>query len=162
MIDWNDPSCKISKYFTVKEAIYIPGWKRLADQSDGFGSDQQDALVDFFKRMDLVREYLAVPIIIHCAFRPPVYNSLIPYAAPESAHMARNLARANGRPILVAAADWHPKYPELSIPDGVAKAEALLVPKLEEFKLRMEKNRKTWIHTDSRPVPKGGNRYFSP
>jgi hypothetical protein len=162
MIDWNDPTCKVSKYFTVKEAIYIPGWKRLADPSDGFGTDQQNALIDYFKKLDLVREFLEVPIIIHCAYRPPVYNSLISGASPDSAHMARNLARPGARPILIAASDWHPRYPDLTVPESVQKAESLLVPRLDEFKLRMERSRGSWIHTDSRPVPKGGMRYFSP
>ena len=162
MIDWKDPESKVSRFFTVKEAIWIPGWKRLADASDGFGTDQEKALVDLFTRMDKVREFIDCPIIVHCAYRPPVYNSMIPGAAPQSAHMAKNLARADKRPSYLAACDWHPKMPGKSVQEAVEIVESMLVSKLEDFGLRMEKGRKTWIHTDTRPVQKGANRYFSP
>lgn len=159
MIDWTDPDCRVSKYFTVQEAIGLPGWKRLADASDGFGTEQQDALVDLFKRMDKVREFLGVPIIVHCAYRPPVYNDLVG-GARDSAHMARNIGKK--KTVLIAACDWHPSYDGIVPEVACEQVKEVLPPLLEQWGLRMEAETTDWIHLDTKPVPNGGRRVFSP
>ena len=43
-IDWCDPKQKISDYFSVGEALYLPRWERLANEQDGLSDDSKTAL----------------------------------------------------------------------------------------------------------------------
>jgi hypothetical protein len=159
MIDWNDPKAMVSKHFCVREALWLPTWKRLASPTapgDALGLDAQGALIFLFQKMDIIRDFIGLPILVHVAFRPPVYNQEIG-GAPNSAH----IARAD----LIAAVDW-----SVSVMDDLTPGESCetirhaLIPNLEGWGVRMEKNGNTapWIHIDTMPVPAGGNRYFLP
>ena len=163
MIDWKDPNAKVSKYFTVKELSYLPGWQILAANCEGieFGDDQQEALKDLACGLDGAREILGVPMVVHCAFRPPVYNQLCG-GAPESYHVARNIGRPTKRKIYVAAMDFHPDFQGLDQVSCCAKGIEMLKPHLEDLGMRMENRIGDWIHLDSKPVPEGGNRFFKP
>lgn len=143
MIDWLNRSCKITEYFTVEEAIWLPSWNRLATPLDGLDHVVKDSLCALFIKMDKVREYLGVPIIVHVAYRPKSYNEFV-RGAKNSAH------------ILGRAVDW-----SCSI-DCDAVREKLL-PKLEGLGMRMEnKPKSNWVHLDTMPVKEGGNRFFRP
>ncbi len=146
MMDWTDPSCLVSKYFTVKEAIWLPKWQRLASVGDGLTPEVEQTLEDFFIRfMDPVREFLGKPMRVHCCFRPEVYNREVG-GAKDSAHMAKN------------------GYAALDFDTGEQCANftrSQLLPRLADFGLRMEDlPDSNWTHLDNAPVKT--NRYFKP
>ena len=157
-IAWDDPSCPVSRYFKVKDALYLPQWKRLATPDDGLTYQGMIALEDLFARMDQVRDFLGVPIIVHCAYRPPGYNALVG-GAKGSCHMARI-----DEGVKLAAVDFHAEVEQVGQAEGCDVVKDALKPRLEAFGLRMEDNGElaTWVHLDTRPVRAGGHRVFKP
>jgi hypothetical protein len=162
MINWSDPSCKISRYFTVKDAIFLPRWNRLATESDGLTEDAKAGLVDLFQKMDLVREFLGVAIWVHVSFRPIEYNELIG-GANDSAHVARSI-EVDEKKVFIAAVDWSAHIFDHIGESDCDKIRELLRPRLVQFGLRMEENPpgSTWVHTDTRPVLPGHLPNFLP
>ncbi len=138
---------QISRYFTWKEALYLPKWSRFANESDGLNLKIESHLVDLFTRMDKVREYFQLPINVHCAYRPAAYNKEIG-GAPHSAHI-------DGM-----AVDFDIK--------GLACKEAISLimrdEMLDEWMMRMEDNGEDppWIHLDLRSPTTEYDRYFKP
>lgn len=158
-IDWTNPDCGISKYFTVKNAIWLPQWNRLANEKDSLGNDAKDALIKLFTEvMDPVRELIGKPIKVHVAFRSPEYNVLIG-GAKMSIHMARKYDDGS----LVAACDWSADMNQGSIGANCDELKKILMPKLAEMGIRMEDNgpEAGWIHLDNRK-PGPGGRFFKP
>lgn len=159
MIDWSDGGCKISRHFTVRHAIWLPSWKRLATRDDGLNEDAKAALVQFFAIMDEVKGVLGLPIVVHCAFRPVEYNKLVG-GAPSSMHIARRLASG----ALVAACDFSAELTGAT-PGGQAcdRIRKRLLLDLDRLGLRMEnKPESEWVHLDNKPAPGPGWRYFKP
>lgn len=143
-IDWTNPKQKISKYFTVEEALWLPKWNRLANESDGLTDDIKQNIVKFAQEMDIVRDFVGRAISVHIWYRPPAYNKLIG-GAPASYHM-------KGR-----AVDFH--FLGLTCDAG----RDLIVPKLPEFGMRCEKKPgSNWIHLDDVAPSTENNRYFLP
>jgi len=143
-VNWSNPNDKLSVFFTVKEALFLPSWNRMATSKDGLGPTQQDNLVKLFRIMDQVRNLFGKPVIVHVAFRSYSYNKEIG-GAPNSLHVQG------------MAVDFH--VAGVDCDDVRAK----LIPKLEEWGLRMEnKAGSNWVHLDTRPVAAGGNRFFLP
>jgi len=143
-INWSDPNQRLSKYFTVKEAIWLPQWNRMATEKDGLGPVQKDNLIKLLRIMDDVRAACNRPVIVHVAFRSYSYNKLIG-GAPLSSHVQG------------MAIDFHVK--DMPCDD----VRAFLLPKLESMGLRMEDLvGSSWVHLDIRPVTKGGVRFFKP
>lgn len=143
-IDWTNPKSYVSVYFNVKEAIYLPTWKRMATEKDGLGEVQKKNLIALMQVMDRIRVLLNSPVIVHVAFRPYSYNKLIG-GAPKSAHVQG------------MACDFH--VPRMSC-DLVRRT---LLPHLEEFGIRMENlPGSQWVHVDTKPVAALGVRYFKP
>lgn len=142
-IDWGDQASKISQYFTVKEALWLPRDNRMATPTEylictaGIWSHAQ--------RMDMVRDFFRKPIVVHCWYRSPGYNLATPGAAKHSAHLEG------------IATDFH--VDGLSVSDAIASI--LGMGMLEKWDLRMERNTTTWIHLDSRQ-PGIGGRFFLP
>lgn len=151
IIDWTDPNCKISEYFTVKEAIWFPQWNRLATEEDGLTEAVKTSLLRTFIKMDRIRAYIGKPIKVHIAFRSKDYNTLVK-GAKASAHLIGN------------AVDFSANMGLDSVGANCDKIKELLVPVLEEWELRMEDNGAgaSWVHIDRNPVPAQGNRYFKP
>ena len=85
-IDWTDPKAKVSKYFSVKECLYLPTWSRMANESDGLDDIIKKNLQSLCHAMDEVREYFDKPITVHVTYRPDAYNKLIG-GAPKSKHV---------------------------------------------------------------------------
>jgi hypothetical protein len=159
-VNWTDPGCLVSKYFTVHDAIYLPKWNRLANEADGLLDEQKTAIFEYFEKLDKVREILGVDIITHCGYRPPAYNKLIK-GAKESAHMARFLKDYGKKGGYCAASDWHPLFPK-SITEACDLAREYLRPHLQKLGLRMEDNPgSSWVHTDSKPLAYG-KLFFKP
>ena len=134
----------ISRYFTWKDALYLPQYSRIADVSDGVTDEVRANLIQLFSKMDLIREFIGVYCIVHVAFRSKEYNKLVG-GSPASAHM-------EGR-----ACDFH--FSRKSC-DDVRKA-ILDAGKLEELGLRMEDNPGSgWVHLDTKPPIH--SRFFKP
>lgn len=152
-IDWSDPKAKISKYFTVNEALMLREWKRLANAEDGLTDEIKANIVKTAQKMDVIREFVGKPLLIKSWLRPPKYNVAIGGAA-QSAHM-------DG-----LAVDWWTDENGDGHLDGqdCDQLKELLAPKLEEWEIRMENNGRgaRWIHIDLRAVPAGGKRFFKP
>lgn len=162
MIDWTNGADKVSRYFKVREAIFLKRFNRLANDTDGLNADAKASIIEIFDLMDQVRDLLGVPIIVHDAFRSAEYNMRINGAA-NSYHKAR-IVMIDGRRHFVGAVDFHPEYSGLTIAQSCDKAKNILRPELERLGLRMEKNGigALWIHLDNGPVPAGGHREFIP
>lgn len=134
----------ISKYFTYKDALYLPSWSRPAIESDGLSEEILNNLVALFAKMDIIRDHFGMPIIVHCSYRPPAYNKQIGGAA-NSPHM-------QGK-----AVDWHLSG---STCDAVRK-NILDNNLLETLDMRMENLPGSgWVHTDISSVI--ANRFFKP
>lgn len=138
---------QISRYFTWREALLLPKWGRLANQSDGLNLKIEAHLVDLFTRMDKVREYFQLPVNVHCAYRPVEYNKEIG-GAIHSAHI-------DGM-----AVDFDVKGLECR------EAVSLILrdDMLEDWDMRMEDNgdHAPWIHLDIRAPSDAYSRYFKP
>lgn len=158
-INWSDPNALVSRHFSVRNALWLPTWSRMAAEGDGLTPDAQAALLFLFQKMDLVADLLDKPIHTHVCFRPSIYNVQIG-GASHSCHVARSEGG-----VLLAAIDFDARdNTEDSPGQSCAETRTILEPKLEEWGLRMEDNGPgaPWIHLDTRPVPQGGNRVFLP
>lgn len=140
------PTDPISKYFTWKDALWLPKWNRMANESDGLTPQVLSNLKLLFDKMDIVRDFIQRPIIVHCAYRPLLYNQAI-RGAKDSAHMALEPG--------VAAVDFNVRGMNCM----PAKMEFL--PMLEVWNMRLEKNGidANWLHLD---IGRTGKRYFNP
>ena len=153
MIDWSAPEAMISRHFSVHEALWLPTWRREADEEDGLDERVKAELVRLAKIMDIVRDRIEVPIVVHCWFRPKAYNALVG-GAQGSAHTC-------GGPW--SAVDWSAALPSCqSRGESCDKLRAMILPWLEEFGLRMENNGPgaPWVHLDTKPPV--ATRYFKP
>lgn len=155
VIDWSNSKSKISKYFTIEDAIYLREWKRLANAEDGLNDTVKKNLIEIFKKLDTVREHLNKPCFVKSAYRPSAYNIAIGGAA-RSAHMAD---------AEFGAVDFWCDADGDGDKDGddCDLIKASLMPHLEKWGLRMEDNGKgaRWVHVDNKPVGPAG-RFFKP
>lgn len=137
--NWLDPKSAITDHFTVKEACWLPTWGKLYAPT----LKEQEALQQTCALMEKVRTLLGKHIYIHCMIRPRDYNKLIG-GAPQSAH------------IFGLACDF-------GVPGMDCDAvRALLLPKLDEWKARLEnKPGSNWVHLDLYAA-QDGRRYFKP
>jgi uncharacterized protein YcbK (DUF882 family) len=137
---------RISRHFTWKEALWLPQWKRMANEADGVTDQVLENLKILFQKMDLVREFIRRPVVVHCAYRPKLYNELVK-GAPSSAHLALEPG--------VAAVDFNV--------DGLACMPTKIdfLPMLDIWDMRMERNgiEADWVHLDT---GRKGIRYFRP
>lgn len=139
-MDWTDTEAQITSHFKVKEALMLHNWNRLATLDDGFVPSD---IIQTCEMMEKIRDFLNCSINVHCMYRSPEYN--VEIGAPI--HDVHSLSMA---------CDWD-ALPILTIEQTIEK----LLPKLEEFQIRLEKGTTNWLHTDWRmPGPSG--RYFTP
>jgi uncharacterized protein (DUF983 family) len=73
-IDWTNPECMITEHFSVKEALYLPTWSRMATEADGLNDTIKQNIVNLLTIMEKVRSILGCPINVHCCFRPGLYS----------------------------------------------------------------------------------------
>lgn len=143
MVDWNNPASPVSTWFTVRECLFLPHWGRLATEADGVDDAVKNSLFALCQKMDHLREFFKVPIIVHCMYRPPEYSKLV--GGTET--------------------DVHTKGEAIDFNvDGILcdDARTLIEPSLEAMVIRMEKNEgAAWIHIDIHGVGPSG-RYFNP
>jgi hypothetical protein len=148
-IDWTNGSAMVSKHFTVKETCWLPSWKVMHIPSE---IEKQNILKQAAK-MDLIRDFLNVPINIHCWIRPILNN-------PESEHNGEDYnalvkGAKNSAHKIGLATDYDASG--LNCDDVRSRLEG----KLEEWQIRMEKMPGgNWVHNDCAPVI--AYRYFNP
>lgn len=169
-IDWSDPSCPISDYFTVKEALWLPMCRCLHIPS----KKEAKTIFQFAKKMDKVRQFIGQPIRVHVWIRPPSINQ------PGNPHHGKDYNR-----MVYEKYVWGPKglskeeMDKLSPPDSPHKygnavdfhvknqatdiTKRKLLPELDKMRIRMEDQGwgRSWVHLDDRkPGPSG--RFFKP
>lgn len=149
MIDWTNAEEKVSTNFSVKDCVFLPSWNRLAGEEDGLTEEVKDNLINLCAKMEGVREFLGgYPIIVHCTFRPISYNKQVG-GAPNSPHLSG------------MAMDWH--LEGFANSTGCNSIRLKLIPKLEEFDMRLENNEYgAWCHLDYREPLPGHSRFFIP
>lgn len=146
-MDWNDIHSPISKHFIVKDALWLPKWNRAATVADNLTDEYRSNLVTLFSKMDIVRDFIGLPIVSIVSFRPTQYNTLI--------HGATNSAHLYGM-----ALDFYVQgHTGVS---GCDKIRKLIVPMLEAWDMRCENISGDWIHMDTREPEPGGRRFFVP
>jgi hypothetical protein len=140
-VDWTDPACKVSNHFTVKEALWLPSWGRLANEEDGLNNLVKMHLLALFAKMDVVRDTFKAPIIVTVAYRPKKYNEEIG-GAVHSAHM-------DGMAVDFVVENTN-----------CDDARKFILPRLDTWFMRCEdKPGSIWVHLDNRQsLP----RYFKP
>jgi len=151
MIDWNDPKSQITEHFTVHDATYLPTWQIYHQPSDV----EKQNIITTAGKMELVRQELGRPLLAHCWIRPTSVN------CPGSAYHGRNYnalvgGAKNSPHIDGEAVDFNP------VAMTCGDARAVLLPKLEEFQIRMENIEGNWVHIDTRQPLAGHPRFFRP
>jgi len=151
MINWNDPSCPVSKNLTVKDVTWLPSWSCLHHPS----ADERINLMNLAIKMDEVASILGKPIKVHVAIRPISVN------CPGSPHHGGNYNKAIGSTALKSA-HISGLAIDFDVGESCDKTRATLEPHLERLGMRMERNPgSNWIHLDLAAVPPGGHRYFA-
>ena len=134
-LDQSLPGCK---NFTWREALYCPRWNIHAVPT----ADVIRRITNFAPKVQIVRDFLGLPMLTESWWRPPKYNALIG-GAQFSEHMDGG------------ALDF--KCPGMS----GDQLRHMLQPKLEEFGLRMEDlPGASWVHIDDKEP--GNKRFFKP
>lgn len=170
-INWSDPNTKISKYFTVKEALTLPSWGIMHVPSE----DEKKAIVETALAMDKVREFIGTPISVTVWIRPAKVNcpgfdpSKIKISATDPKKTAKEAAlkalnynafiggASSSSHILGKAVDW------VSGAQSCDSLRAKLLPKLAEFSLCMEDAPgSNWVHNDTMPPRGNTGRFFKP
>lgn len=144
MINWSDPKSKITPHFSVKEALWLPSWGRLADESDGLDDTIKANIIQTCELLEKIRDHVkAKSINIHSFYRPLKYNVTIG-GATKSQH------------ILGCAADF-------SIPgtDCEDLRKFILPMVLDIWQCRMELKTPSWVHVDTKVVDRQ-YRTFNP
>ena len=153
-IDWSNPKEKISKYFNVREATFLPSWNAFHIPSE----EEKKEIVKLAKKMDIIRELVGKAIVVHVWIRPKVanipnhkrdkqdYNLFIGSTSKKSAH------------IFGKAVDFHVSG-QVSKNQN-ANMRKKIKPLLKELDIRMENIDGKWIHLDTNPV--GYKRFFKP
>ena len=156
-----DTTAQISSHFTYGEALWLPTWGRMGNDTDGLTGDVIARLTFLFQKMDVVRDYFGKPIRVHVAWRPEAYNRLIG-GATNSAHRAQ--VDGSGAELpgngMEAAVDFDVE----GLTCDQARQMILNDNKLEEWGMRMEDNGAgaSWIHLDTRQPLPGHQRFFKP
>lgn len=151
-IDWSNPDAKISKHFTVHEALFLHRWNRMATETDGLNDHVKAQILRMAEKMDLIRDFIGLPIRVHRWFSPRGYNAVVG-GAKGSKHMCLGDH---------SAVDWDADVEGASSAGEACDIlRASLAPKLEAWEIRMEKNPGApWVHTDDAEVVL--LRYFRP
>lgn len=124
-INWDDPKCRISRYFTVGEACLIREFEELYEPTP---SERYNILY-MASLLDPVRVFLDAPINVHSWIRPEPYNGWMG-GARESRHL------------LGLAVDF-------DCGEDCDETRKKLEPRLSDFRLRMESvDGTSWVHLD--------------
>jgi hypothetical protein len=150
-VNWADTKSKISKYFSVKEATFLPSWGIHHFPSE----TEKENILKMAAVMDKIRDFLGTPITVSVWIRPKAVNCLgsVHHGQDYNAFVkgAEFSAHIKG-----LAVDWVSK-------DKCDDIRAKLMPELENFGICIEDlPGSNWVHTDiGSPRPNGG-RCFKP
>lgn len=121
-----------SKYFKWKEALWLPTFQAFA------AIPNEQVKLNIIKQaaqLDKVRDYFNRPLIIHCWYRPEIYNSFV-MGAKASAHLEG------------LATDFHVEGRKCEEVKAALQTEGNKV-----YEGRGEINTRDWVHLDLRPGP---------
>lgn len=151
-VNWGNPGANISKYFTVKEALWLNSdWNRLAYEGDGLDFHVKERICILAEKLDWVRDFLGRPMHVHSWYRPKGYNALVG-GTRGSKHMSLGPW---------SAVDFHCDLPSTqSVSEACATVRAAIEFKLGAWGLRMEDQDGPWVHLDDAPVI--SKRVFKP
>lgn len=167
-IDWSNSKSKISKYFTVHEATWLPSWSIHHTPND----QEKANIVALAQKMDQVRDFIEKPITISVWIRPVKVNCQgfdpskikIDEKDPKKEIKEKALKELNYNLFIGGATkSAHQTGQAVDWVSTIScdKLRELLKPKLDEFKLRMEDINGPWVHLDDRWV-EGGHNFFKP
>lgn len=142
MVDWSDEKCPITEHFTVKDALFLHAWGKLACiDKDGVLLHR---IVTLCQKLEQIRTLLNdTPMNVHSMFRSIAYNR------------DQNINPVNDVHSQSVAADFDclPRY-------SIEQVKERLRPSLVKLNIRMERNTPTWVHVDTR-IPGPSGREFS-
>lgn len=146
-INWTNPKSKISKYFTVGEATWLPRLKMYYTPTE----EEKSNIIKLAERLDKARELLNKPFTVNVWIRP---TTIDPKTGKQVDYNALVGGAKNSQHRLGLAVDLEVK--------GMVASEvrAALKPHLEEINLYMEDD-VSWCHFQLSP-PRSGNRIFKP
>jgi hypothetical protein len=175
-VDWNNPSCKLTENFTVKEALFLPSWGMSHVPSE----EEKKAILEIAKKVtkaiSLLEEILGtkqLKVDVHAWMRPEKAN--IPGSKWNGMDYNRYIYETQVWKNLSAEEKAKKKVPNSPHKTGHAidfhiigyegkeKCKFIrykLEPYLEELGLRMEDLEGGWIHLDDMPVI--SKRFFKP
>lgn len=166
-LDWNDLQSRINKYFSVKEALFLPSWGVAHVPSE----DEKKAILEIAAGVEMAADVIAA------ALGKPVHVSVHAWMRPEKANCPGS--QWDGQDYnryIYETQVWKDLTPaqkaEKKVPlsphrtghaidfhiigfegvEGCAKIRQILLPKLEELGLRMEDIVGGWVHLDNLPV----------
>jgi hypothetical protein len=151
-IDWSDLEAPISKFFKVKDALYLHSWNIYHIPSE----EEKKEIVSFAATLDTIVERFG-EINIHCWIRPTKVNCSDPKYQGKDYNKEKKGSSVSGH-IKGKAADFN--FVDQEGVEACAKMRAKLQPWLEPLGLRMEDIVGPWIHLDNKPVV--GKRFFKP
>ena len=154
MIDWSNPDCKVSKYFTVHECTFLPSWRIYHIPSE----EEKKEIIKLAKIMDTIRERIGSPIIVHVWIRPKSVNCPSSDRHGQDYNVFIGSKSTKSGHIFGQALDFHVKG--YVGPSGCNEIRQKIMPWLEELDIRMEDIDGGWVHIDTKPVKY--NRFFKP
>jgi len=154
MIDWNNPKSKISKYFTVHEATFLPSWRIYHTPSE----EEQKEITKLAQIMDTIRERVGAAIIVHVWIRPKYVNCPNSDKHGQDYNLFIGSKSTKSGHIFGQAIDFH--VSGHAGPQECAHIRQLIVPVLEDLDIRMEDQDGGWIHIDTKEVKY--SRFFKP
>lgn len=141
MINWSDPDCNVTDHFTVGDCIWLPHWRRLANETDGFDKSMESEILQTCEMAEEIRAIVNCPMRVTSMFRPKTYSPLV--GGNEHDVHTKGLA-----------IDF------TTVPTiAIDAAKSLLRPHLAALNIRMEKGTPTWIHIDRREVGPSGREF---
>lgn len=143
VVDWSNPNCKLSQFFSVREALWLSTWGRLATIDDGLTDVIKGNLVKLSTKLDQLRVFFNTPMIVTSMYRPPEYSRLV----------GGTMTDVHTRGL---ACDFTMDFDE-----SLNQVKEALIPRLDAFGIRLERGTTNWIHIDTGPVGPSG-RYFNP
>lgn len=170
VIDWKDPKAKISKYFTVKEALWLPSWGVMHDPSD----DEKQNIIKTAQAMDGVRDLIGTPISVSVWIRPKKVNC--PTFDPKTIKIDEKDPRKDAKKKALAALDYNAFIGGASASahivgmavDWTSKGtcdaiRAKMKPELDKLGVCVEDlPGSNWVHCDIKPPRGFGGRFFKP
>ena len=153
-VDWADRNARIGVYFTVHEALWLPGWRVYHVPS---GAEKQE-IVKTAAAMDQIRGLFNAAVHVHCWMRPRKVTAPSSPRDGQDYNAFAGSKSVNSPHVFGRAADFHIAWMEGAA--GCAHARQIILPHLEAWNIRMEDMNGGWIHIDTNPVVR--KRFFKP